>query len=51
MGRFLLKEIAQTLGLTYRDFNELFNLADAEASGLDAGDCAPAVAVAYLGGM
>lgn len=47
VGRFLLKEIALELGLSYRDFNEFFNWTQCN-TGLDPADCAPAVAVAYL---
>ncbi|MGD0961382.1 MAG: hydantoinase/oxoprolinase family protein, partial [Methylomonas sp.] len=49
IGRFLLKEIAEELGGNYMDFNGFFKH-QASVSILDAGDCAPAVAVAYLGG-
>ena len=47
VGRFLAQEIAQELGLAYHDFNDLFPQATA-AGDIDAADCAPAVAVAYL---
>lgn len=47
IGRFLVKEIAGDLSLAYRDFTESLPHA-AAASEYDAGDCAPAVAVAML---
>ncbi|QWF69965.1 H4MPT-linked C1 transfer pathway protein [Methylomonas paludis] len=50
VGRFLLQEIAAEQGLIYRDFNQLFK-SPALSAQIDAGDCAPAVAVAYLGGQ
>ncbi len=49
VGRFLLKEIAVELGLEYRDFARFFMAANG-AGAVDAADCAPAVAVAYLAG-
>ncbi|WP_347989382.1 hydantoinase/oxoprolinase family protein [Methylomonas sp. AM2-LC] len=49
VGRFLLKEIAVEKGCTYVDFSSFFTSLENTAE-LDAGDCAPAVAVAYLGG-
>jgi hypothetical protein len=49
VGRFLLKEIAAEQGMVYRDFAEFFKTWDHTAI-IDAADCAPAVAVAYLGG-
>jgi probable H4MPT-linked C1 transfer pathway protein len=49
VGRFLLQEIAAEQGFTYLDFNSFFTSLE-NAAVLDAGDCAPAVAVAYLGG-
>ena len=49
VGRFLAKEIANELGLQYRDFNDLLRLGSAIEQ-IDAADCAPAVAVAYLAG-
>jgi probable H4MPT-linked C1 transfer pathway protein len=49
VGRFLLKELAAELGMVYRDFNELLPKVSASGS-IDAGDCAPAVAVAFLAG-
>jgi (4-(4-[2-(gamma-L-glutamylamino)ethyl]phenoxymethyl)furan-2-yl)methanamine synthase len=49
VGRFLARPIAVELGLPYVDFTEL--IAQATPPGtLDAADCAPAVAVAYLAG-
>ena len=47
VGRFLAREIAQELGLVYHDFNDLFPRATT-AGEIDAADCAPAAAVAYL---
>lgn len=47
IGRFLLQDIAQSLGLEYRDFNDLFKMPDQD-SVMQIADCAPAVAVAYL---
>ena len=47
VGRFLLREIALEHGWAYRDFTEFFAVADA-GDGLEAADCAPAVAVACL---
>lgn len=49
VGRFLVKEIAAEEGLAYRDFMQYFKTA-ADESAVDAADCAPAVAVAYLAG-
>ncbi len=49
VGRFLIKEIATDLGLAYIDFTQLFKQAHS-ISVVDAADCAPAVAVAYLAG-
>ena len=48
VGRFLLKEIAAEQGIAYRDFSGLFKTANNLAD-IDAADCAPAVAVGYLG--
>jgi probable H4MPT-linked C1 transfer pathway protein len=48
VGRFLLKEIAGELNLAYVDFADLFKTAGVRGE-MDAGDCAPAVAVACLG--
>jgi len=45
-GRFLAKKLAKRLGMRYRDFDSLINVAPAAAS--RASDCAPAVAVALL---
>ena len=47
VGRFLLVELAQEHGWTYLDFKDSFPPV-ADGAGMDAGDCAPAVAVAYL---
>ena len=47
VGRVLVREIAADLELAYLDFNRLF---DRLPDTLDAADCAPAVAVAYLAG-
>jgi probable H4MPT-linked C1 transfer pathway protein len=49
VGRFLIREIAKDLGLAYFDFTQLFKQAHS-ISAVDAADCAPAVAVAYLAG-
>ncbi|QPK64136.1 H4MPT-linked C1 transfer pathway protein [Methylomonas sp. LL1] len=49
VGRFLVREIAAELELDYLDFNRLFDRLPALDT-LDAADCAPAVAVAYLAG-
>jgi probable H4MPT-linked C1 transfer pathway protein len=49
VGRFLLKEIALEHTLNYLDFNDFCKQAKLKSE-LDAADCAPAVAVAYLGG-
>jgi (4-(4-[2-(gamma-L-glutamylamino)ethyl]phenoxymethyl)furan-2-yl)methanamine synthase len=49
IGRFLLKGIAAELKLDYLDFNQLIKQA-ARVGNIDAADCAPAVAVAYLAG-
>ncbi|ATG90021.1 hydantoinase/oxoprolinase family protein [Methylomonas koyamae] len=49
VGRFLVKQIAAELGLIYRDFADLLPTADGGGQ-IDAGDCAPAAAVAYLAG-
>ncbi len=47
VGRFLAREIAEELGLEYHDFNRLIKQSPA-VTDMDAADCAPAVAVAYL---
>lgn len=48
VGRFLVKQIATEQGFQYQDFAEIFQ---SSAPGeIDANDCAPAVAVAYLAG-
>ena len=49
VGRFLIREIAKDLSLAYFDFTQLFKHAYS-ISAVDAADCAPAVAVAYLAG-
>lgn len=49
VGRFLAEQIAPELGLEYVDFCSLFQ-SDVQSHGVDAADCAPAVAVAYLAG-
>lgn len=49
VGRFLLREIAAELNIPYLDFTQLFRQSALTYS-LDAADCAPAVAVAYLAG-
>lgn len=49
VGRFLVKQLAVELNLPYVDFSELIRQT-ASLSTLDAADCAPAVAVAYLAG-
>ena len=47
IGRFLVKEIAQQLNMTYFDFSDLCPQAETVLD-LTPADCAPAVAVAYL---
>jgi len=47
VGRFLVKEIAGELGLDYVDFTQLLR-SSADLGEIDAADCAPAAAVAYL---
>jgi len=47
VGRFLVKQIAQSLGAPYLDFADLCP-DSANQTGLTAADCAPAVAVACL---
>lgn len=49
VGRFLVKELAGELNLDYVDFSRLFKQA-ASVGSVNAADCAPAVAVAYLAG-
>jgi probable H4MPT-linked C1 transfer pathway protein len=49
VGRFLAKQVAVELGLSYVDFTQLITQT-ASLDTLDAADCAPAVAVAYLAG-
>ncbi len=48
VGRFLVKQIAAEQGLQYQDFAEIFQ--QTTHGEIDANDCAPAVAVAYLAG-
>ena len=45
-GRFLVEQLARSVGRPYRDFAELIEV-DAEIAG-PAADCGPAVAVALL---
>ena len=45
VGRFLVRELAASLDLTYRDYAEALGIAEAEI----ANDCAPALALACLG--
>ena len=47
VGRFLVKALADELNLAYQDFNQCLKLTH-NTSQIDAADCAPAVAVAYL---
>lgn len=47
VGRFLLKEIAAELYMGYLDFNQLAAYAKS-GQNIDAADCAPAVAMAFL---
>jgi len=47
VGRFLVKQIAQSLDYPYLDFSDLF-LETLNQTGLSTADCAPAVAVACL---
>ncbi|NOR80297.1 MAG: H4MPT-linked C1 transfer pathway protein [Methyloprofundus sp.] len=47
VGRFLIQEMAQSLGLEYTDFNSLFK-APLHKTDMQIADCAPAVSVAYL---
>ena len=49
VGRFLAREIANEMNLDYFDFTRLFTQTR-PISAVDAADCAPAVAVAYLAG-
>jgi probable H4MPT-linked C1 transfer pathway protein len=49
VGRFLVKEIAAEQGIDYVDFTQCCTTAAVD-SDIDAADCAPAVAVAYLAG-
>lgn len=47
VGRFLVRKLAQRLGVAYRDFDDLIVTA-VVSQGISAADCAPAVAVALL---
>jgi uncharacterized hydantoinase/oxoprolinase family protein len=47
IGRFLVKQIAADLGCNYCEFDSFFPLS-LSGSAMAIGDCAPAVAVAYL---
>ncbi|GFO71924.1 hypothetical protein BJAS_P1765 [Bathymodiolus japonicus methanotrophic gill symbiont] len=47
IGRFLVREIADKLGMEYIDFDALFTM-PAQKTSMQIADCAPAVAVAYL---
>lgn len=47
VGRFLVKQIAASLGHPYIDFNELYK-DNIQHSGIDMADCVPAVSVALL---
>ncbi len=49
IGRFMLKDIAADLGLAYRGFTQFVPVLT-PVGDVDAADCAPAVAVAYLAG-
>ncbi len=49
VGRFLVRELAAEFGFDYQDFARLLLASGPHYAGMDAGDCAPAVAVAYLG--
>jgi len=49
VGRFLVKRIALNLGRPYLDFSDLLPVA-ATGSAMTTADCAPAAAIAYLGG-
>ncbi len=49
VGRFLARDIALELGVDYLDFSELLPSTD-KIQAIDAADCAPAAAVAYLAG-
>ncbi|MBD9355876.1 hydantoinase/oxoprolinase family protein [Methylomonas albis] len=49
VGRFLARDIAADLGVDYLDFTDLLP-SSTKAEAIDAADCAPAVAVAYLAG-
>ncbi|MBD9363284.1 hydantoinase/oxoprolinase family protein [Methylomonas fluvii] len=49
VGRFLVRDIAADLGVEYLDFTDLLP-STAKTHVIDAADCAPAAAVAYLAG-
>ncbi|MEI8573359.1 H4MPT-linked C1 transfer pathway protein [Methylomonas sp. LW13] len=49
VGRFLARDIAADLDVEYLDFTDLLP-STAKSNDIDAGDCAPAAAVAYLAG-
>lgn len=49
VGRFLARDIALELGIDYLDFTDLLPPID-KTQAIDAADCAPAAAVAYLAG-
>ncbi len=49
VGRFLARDIARDLGVDYLDFTDLLPSID-KTEAIDAADCAPAAAVAYLAG-
>jgi len=50
VGRFLVKQLAQNLGLPYLDFSDIFSGSTNQNFDLTAADCAAAVAVACLEG-
>ena len=47
VGRFLIRDIALNLGLEYQAFVHLLGTS-VDQLGMEASDCAPAVAVSYL---
>ncbi|AMK78619.1 MULTISPECIES: hydantoinase/oxoprolinase family protein [Methylomonas] len=49
VGRFLARDIARDLGVDYLDFKDLLPSVN-NIQAIDAADCAPAAAVAYLAG-
>jgi probable H4MPT-linked C1 transfer pathway protein len=49
VGRFLARDIARDLGVDYLDFTDLLPSSH-KTEAIDAADCAPAAAVAYLAG-